>query len=451
MIKSSKVNNRKREIKKSVDTIYMDTDELYSVNRNNGKEITPNIKNIVVSKEMIEEENNYIEIHNTSANNFSIDGFKNYSGISIPIDFFCDEDVNLYIENKNNKKLEFKTINIIKDNLVLLEIFIDFNYNSIQIESNCTDDLNISLNSDKKIIEYDVNKNGKYKKEYIRYKIDENDLDTNFNLDIRDILKYEYIVLEKFFINTLIVDKSIFNNIKKLHSFNFNIKNKSMIKSIRFIDDNIMKLIPFDKTFLINKILLGENDKFLYIKTYDDEVVIYLDENDKLNYISKNDLLSDKDIERVYFRFRNFSNLNGSLRPLNFIIKTYKDGTIKVFDLNKEYVINDDFKNEINFKIEECLRVGISEFRDYIKNDDWLKLLNSEYFSNSILKKITTVYEESLKLRKEAEDLGLSKNAIDYLKYREMLEKIVKMKLYEEEINSFNTLGESYKKMLKRW
>lgn len=443
-IKSSKVNNRKNVINKSIDTIIMNTDTLHCFNENTQKNITPNVKNIIISKKLVEDTYN-IEIYDSSATTLYFEGFTNFGDITIPIDYFNEEELTLYIINEENIECKFKKINIINDNKRLYTINLEDNLKEIIIRKDQDEyDLYIYLRTNKNIIEYFIDKNnGCFKLPY-RYFISESDLDKNKNLDLRNMLDYESIFCEKIDINTLIVDKRIFNK-------NQILKNNPNIKHIRFVDDNEMKLIPFDKSFLVSVVLLYEtNCKYLYIKTNDDEVVIYLDKNNQLKFISKKELLNNNDIENIYFRFRKQNRVNGGiLEPLNLIIKEYKDGRLEIFDLNNEINIDDEFKKNIFLNIEQLRKFNVDDL-NYIKNNKWLELFNSINFSNNLFNKICVIHLENKKIKEKAKSMGLSSDAINYLYSRGILNTIIKNKLIQFEVEGFNDFGENYKKILKK-
>ena len=256
---------------------------------------------------------------------------------------------------------------------------------------------------------------------------------------------------DKININTLIVDKRIFNKLNTINSLFKKNANNPNIKSIRIIDNNEMRLLPFDKTFEIKNILFYDDDynKYIYIETFNDEVILYMDKNNKLNFISKNELLKEKNLKNVYFRFRKQTNINGgTLKPLSLIIKEYNDDNLKVFDLKNELNIDENFKTNIILNIEK-LRTNIEEL-NYIKNNKWLTLLNSINFSNHLYKHMLSIHYENERIKKQAEMLGLSSAAINYLKSRGILDSVVNKKLIQFEVEGFNEIGEKYKKLIKK-
>lgn len=449
-VKSSKVNNSKKIIKS--DTVYMNTDSLNCINNKNKKNIGCNIKNIIISKNLVEVITDYIEIYNSSANNLYFEGFPNFGEITIPIDYFLEESLNLEIVNKENIKCNFRKVNIVKDNKLISEIYLEDNIKEIEIcESDVSDNLDIKIITNNKIIKRSVDDEGKYFKTLYRYDITIEDLDEFNNLELNDILDYNYILCDKININTLIVDKRIFNKLNTINSLFQKNANNPNIKSIRIIDNNEMRLLPFDKTFEIKNILFYDDDynKYIYIETYNDEVILYMDKNNKLNFISKNELLKEKNLKNVYFRFRKQTNINGgTLKPLSLIIKEYNDDNLKVFDLKNELNIDENFKTNIILNIEK-LRTNIEEL-NYIKNNKWLTLLNSINFSNHLYKQMLSIHYENERIKKQAEMLGLSSAAINYLKSRGILDSVVNKKLIQFEVEGFNEIGEKYKKLIKK-
>jgi len=449
-VKSSKIVNKKRELNKHIDTMYVNTDEVYCVNDVISKNITKNIKNLIISKKYVVAKENYIEIYDTKANNLYYEGFSNFGDITIPIDFFVEED--LYLELINDKfKLNFKKINIIKENNKILHIDLDDNISLIKIYADSLG-ITIEVKSDKRVLYYETDVDGNIiHKSLQKYYLKKDDLDTFGNLDIRDYLNYENIYCDNIDINTLIIDKNIFKNKDKLDSLGLYEKNNDRpnIKNVRIIEENDMKLLPYDKTFEIEDILLNSGNRiYLYIKTKDDEVVLYLNNSNELKFISKNELLKDNEIKNVYFRFRKQTRVNGGIHnPLSIIIKEYKDGKLEVFDLISDTIINDMFKNNI-LSNKEMKKWNIDDSL-YIKNNNWLGLFNSENFSDNLFRKMKTIHEEMEIIKNKFKENGLSNDAIKYLVYRDLLEKINIIKLSHYEVNAFNDLGNNYIKRKK--
>jgi len=261
-VKSSKIVNKKRELNKHIDTMYVNTDEVYCVNDVISKNITKNIKNLIISKKYVVAKENYIEIYDTKANNLYYEGFSNFGDITIPIDFFVEED--LYLELINDKfKLNFKKINIIKENNKILHIDLDDNISLIKIYADSLG-ITIEVKSDKRVLYYETDVDGNIiHKSLQKYYLKKDDLDTFGNLDIRDYLNYENIYCDNIDINTLIIDKNIFKNKDKLDSLGLYEKNNDRpnIKNVRIIEENDMKLLPYDKTFEIEDILLNSGNR----------------------------------------------------------------------------------------------------------------------------------------------------------------------------------------------
>ena len=103
-IKSSNVNKRKKSISKIIDTIFMNTNKLNCFNENTKNNITPNVKNIIITKKMVEETYD-IEIYDSSATNLYFENFANFGNITISLDYFIEEELNLYILNEDNIKV----------------------------------------------------------------------------------------------------------------------------------------------------------------------------------------------------------------------------------------------------------------------------------------------------------------------------------------------------------
>jgi len=85
----------------------------------------------------------------------------------------------------------------------------------------------------------------------------------------------------------------------------------------------------------------------------------------------------------------------------------------------------------------------------YIKNNNWLGLFNSENFSDNLFRKMKTIHEEMEIIKNKFKENGLSNDAIKYLVYRDLLEKINIIKLSDYEVNAFNDLGNNYIKRKK--
>lgn len=451
-IKSSKVNNKNKAINKKIDTIYMNTGNLFCYNKMLNINKTPNVKNIEISKNLADAIGYVIKIYDSSACTLHIEDSDNFGDITIPIITFLNNCVHLEINNNEVIKNNFKKINITRGHNIIVTINLDENLSRINIQEDF-DELVIETRNDKEIIQYIIKRNGEYNKYFKKYNISKDDLDKDGNLDIRELLKYEFLICESMDINTLIIDKNIFKNLKKLKKFETNKKKfyKTNIKNIRIIENNDMKLIPFDKTFEIEEFILNDTGKkYLYIKTKDDEVVIYMDKDSNLKYISKNELLKDPEIKNVYFRFRKETKCNGEVyKPLSFIIKEYKDSRLKLNNLFKEIELDDNFKQNITFKIDKLSKLHFV-YLNCINNNDYLNLLNLPEFSDEILNKLFKLHSECETTKNNIKKSGLSSKAIEYLTYRGILEKISEIKLSELEINKFNELGESYKKILKK-
>lgn len=451
-IKSSKVNNRSKAINKKIDTIYMNTKDLYCYYRIKNVTRTPNVENIEISRKRIYEQDNNVQIYDTSASNLYIEGSANFGGITIPIIPFLNRCASIEINNNEKIKNNFNKINIVRENNVILTINLENNFTRIRIEED-HDELVIITRSDNEIIKYIIKSNGKYIKYFRKYNTSTSDLDKNGNLDIRDLFKYENLSSEVMNVNTLIVDKNIFKNIDKINEFGLSQKTyyKTNIKNIRIIEDDEMKLIPFDMTFDIEKILLDKgNANYLCIKTKDDKVVIYLDKDNRLKYISRNELLKEDNIKNVYFRFRKETYMDGEeLSPLSIIIKEYKDGKLTIFNLDKEIEIDDNFKKNI-FINKNKLQLVLRKLINAINENDYLTLVKSKNFSDELLNKMIMINSECEIMENNAIEYGLSDKAIEYLKLRGLLEKVSELKLSEIEINTFNDLGENYTKILKK-
>jgi len=449
-VKSSKVNLKNKAINKKIDTIYMNTGNLFCYNKMLNINKTPNVKNIEISKNIANAKRHVIKIYNSSASNLYIEDSDNFGDITIPIIPFLNNCLYLEINNNESIKNNFKKINITRGHNIIVTINLDENLSRINIKEE-HDELVIETRNDKEIINYIIKRNGEYNKYFKKYNISKEDLDNDGNLDIRDLIKYEILSSNVINVNTLIVDKKIFKNIDKLNNLRLCQNYKINIKNIRILEKDEMKLIPFDKTFEIEEILLdGDLIKYLYIKTKDDEVVLYVDKNNKLKYISKNELLKDDNIKNVYFRFRKETRCNGGVfKPLSFIIKEYKDDGLKLNNLFKEIEIDENFKNNINLKKDKLSKIHF-DYLNCINNNNYLKLFNLDIFSNDLLTKLLLINSQCETIQDKLENSGLTDNAINYLKLRGLLEKISELKLSQIEIDTFNELGENYKKILKK-
>jgi len=449
-VKSSKVNLKNKAINKKIDTIYMNTGNLFCYNKMLNINKTPNVKNIEISKNIANAKRHVIKIYNSSASNLYIEDSDNFGDITIPIIPFLNNCLYLEINNNESIKNNFKKINITRGHNIIVTINLDENLSRINIKEE-HDELVIETRNDKEIINYIIKRNGEYNKYFKKYNISKEDLDNDGNLDIRDLIKYEILSSNVINVNNLIFDKKIFKNIDKLNNLRLCQNYKINIKNIRILEKDEMKLIPFDKTFEIEEILLdGDLIKYLYIKTNNDEVVLYVDKNNKLKYISKNELLKDDNIKNVYFRFRKETRCNGGVfKPLSFIIKEYKDDGLKLNNLFKEIEIDENFKNNINLKKDKLSKIHF-DYLNCINNNNYLKLFNLDIFSNDLLTKLLLINSQCETIQDKLENSGLTDNAINYLKLRGLLEKISELKLSQIEIDTFNELGENYKKILKK-
>ena len=125
------------------------------------------------------------------------------------------------------------------------------------------------------------------------------------------------------------------------------------IKEIKILDGNNMKLnpitiIPFNDTLDIYKnYIIGDKE----------ETLIYVDSKDNLKVFNKQEILKDKNIEKVEF-IKN-------KEELIIIYKYKKDSKYKV-------IIDYGY-----FDIDRLFTFYSKTKKSYIKDNDWIKIINS--------------------------------------------------------------------------
>lgn len=440
-----------------IEQIYLD--DFVSHYSNSNGVCYPSLKDIVILKKYIKEYSN-IRICDNNAENIYYEKEDNLGGITIPYEMLLKNHTSITIENEkvesNIKKLNIlindKILTFdIKDKMEKLEI-------SLADVSGPKDKVMIiSLNTNKEEIKYLIDKNGEYIERKKIYKISGDDIKDGV-LDIRELISYNKIIADNLNINTLIINKEYLENIDKLDFLKWNSKNNDNIKieKLRIIDHDDMRLMPFDKTFLCyeNRNLVSKAKyNYVCLKIEEEEVLIYLDDKNNIKIIKKSELLKNKDIDDVIFRFIDTVSSYNHGRKLSLILVKYKNGMYKVIDFDEIYDITEMFTNFV------CLKDGYLNYDEKLslkQENDWIKIFNSGEFENYTFYRMINDYEKYKKYLKKLNDIGLSEDAINYLFNRNINSILLNdtdfniEDLSEKEIDTFNELGEHYTKKLKK-
>ena len=210
-----------------------------------------------------------------------------------------------------------------------------------------------------------------------------------------------------------------------------------------------MKLNPKKEIILDDKLIIKNN--YLLDSKY--TKVIFYDKDNNIKVFDKEELLKDELIEKVDFIFNSESNL---------IIIKYKNNEYKIIDKYMEYRIDKIFRkflllniDSYDFTTSEKPLIEIN-----IKNN-LSKLFIKGIIDNNLLYCIYKDYVEFIKRLSNLIEKGFSGYAINYL-INKKYENIINTKsnnllnldsITEDEINSFNELGQKYnrtKKLIKK-
>lgn len=409
------------------------------------KKIT--FKNIVISEKLINCKDK-IRIESIDAENIYFENKANLGGLTIDYDDF---ETIPKLEFVNYKEYPFKIniINIlIKGEKSIIDLRNNIYYINIKLNNN---KLEIETKSKQNTIFYFVDKFGNVEEQKRKYRIDE----TNINSDELNLIPlkdytnifFDYLNLEK-----LIIDKKI---LKEINLFTdpdaLGVYSKSLEDILRFnkiniIDENNMKLIPYNKTFSVSKYnFIKKDKKGIYIKDESNEILLFVDQDNNIIELNKEELEKSENIDNVLFNFRSINGLN----PSTLILIEYKDGLKKIIDFDNEYYLTKEFMDFLHTNISYYYNsYGINIYED--KGFSGL----FETITNAGFKKVYQGYQSHLNWLSKLKKVGLSEDAIQYITDKKIT-SITKPQsdneiddLMDEEIYYYNKLGETLKKKI---
>lgn len=444
---------------KKISTLYLDCDtyDYEDLTDDNKFPRLSNVENIIISDKF--KHNECIDIYETTAKNIYFENSEHKRGLNIDFEKFLKKDLMLCINNERLNMNNLEKINIFfADRNFSLNI--DKTYHTIQVYKDTKKNLLIiDFESKKERFTYEVNQFGKVNVIKYNYMVDDKDIVNNC-LDLRHLINYEAINVPKKYVETLIIDDECIRNIFKLRNMSY----YGIITNIRFcydkvkvIENNPMKLFPFDKTFNINKYceFLNLDRECIYLKTEDDEIIIYIGNELKkgVTSISKKEIESYNNVEDIKFVFKEKNTLT-DLESL--ILVKYKNGEGRVINFDKSFKISDGLIKYMKFNKFKYLKTPIMQ--DLIEQEDWFNLFQNKLFDNILFFNIMKDYEKFNEYLKYLTNLGLTKSAIEYLLERDFLSirqrkiDVETLKLTQIEIDCFNIIGEEFeinKKTLK--
>lgn len=429
--------NKLSKIKKhNIDTLLLNR---YYYDESEGKNNELGIKNIIIDEN--KENDKYIKIWNTKAENIYFNNQENLGGITFSHNKL---DYNLTIGWRNKTICNIKEINIIMEERCE-KIELDENVREIDI-GGYVDNSNIKefkgimvyIESNHYNKKYYFSFDGKNYTDLRMYNCDKN-LIENGVLDLREVNYYNYVTSDTLSVDTLIINK---NQIETLHS---NFDEKLFVKTIKIYDENNMKLIPY-KEIEFNDVLLVKTN---YLVNKDLSKIIFLDDKENIKIYDKEELLKNDSVEDVKFIINSDCDL---------IVIKYKNSKYKVIDLNKEYEIDYLFSKflELNLDIYfDSIEKNI--LKECIKNRDFFTPFEKKIIDNNLLHSINKDFLEFEVHLVELNKIGLSYAAIKYLVDKNYVNiinpkttNILKIEnINNNEIEKFNELGESYKVLRK--
>lgn len=417
------------------------------------------LKNIIISEQII---GSRIELTNPTAENIYYENLENLGGLTLSFEMLKEYNKTLEISYNEDNKCNLKNINIIineKSSTINLEK--DIEKISIYFFKDKDEEcIIIKVIYKNKFLNYVIDNLGNIKEEKFRYTFNKEDLINN-NLDISKY--FDYSVL-KFHtcenIDTLVINKNFLKNTNLLKGINTKNHFKPTINKIKIIDDNNMKLIPSEKIVSIDGSILVD-DNYIYIDNKNDEVLIYLNNQNEIEVISRNELLKINDVIDVVFQFEHtklcFSGYEFKTpRKINLILIKYKDETYKIVDFDKSYNLDSLFLNFL--KLNPSDYFNLNEAIQFLFTNNLKEIFKLKDFDNDKFYKIYNDFEKYKLYLLELKNMGLTDNAIDYLfdkNYRNIIDPKDKFNiknLTKKEIDFFNEYSEEHKKLkLKKY
>lgn len=443
---------------KNYDTLYLD-EWAYKTNFSFNDKKDLYLKNIIISEKVI---GFPIVIANSNAENIYFENSENLGGLTLSYEILKRHMRALIIEYKFDYKCNLSKINLIldKDNFTInLEKDLEKIEFDIYKEDN-NEYVTIKLIYNHKILKYKIDNLKNITEEKISYTFGEEDLINN-NLDITKYFDYSEL---KFHtcenIDTLIINKNFLKNTNLLKGINTKNLFKLTINKIKIIDDNNMKLIPSEKIVSIDGSILVD-DNYIYIDNKNDEILIYLNKQNEIKVIGRNELLKENDVVDVVFQFEHtklsFSGYElKTPRKINLILIKYKDETYKIIDFDKSYNLDSLFLNFL--KLNPSDYFSLNEAIQFLFTNNLKEIFKLKDFDNDKFYKMYNDFEKYKLYLLELKNMGLTDNAIDYLfdkNYRNIIDPKDKFNiknLTKKEIDFFNEYSEEHKKLkLKKY
>lgn len=448
IVKYSKVRNGmskkdKRIYNKNDNTILLDSSTyFYHTNDINYTDI----KTLLIENEY---PHDLAYIYDLNAEDIYVDKYANLGGITIPFDYIIKNISTIkFIWTKDKKREEIK-INIILPSREVVTLNLK-NIKTIELVENDKNSVYVKVTDDTTSLNYKIDSLGNKEKEYISYKIKDNNFQGEI-LDLREYNKYTKVYIEKLeLLDKLVINKSIIKNINKYDAFN-----KLKYKELLILDDNEMKLfqdkylITLDNDDTVNVYTNSNCGNFIYINGKNKKI-IYIDSNDRIRFIEEEKLINEEIIETKVALIHSMFYTN-----YEFVIQSkLKNNTIKITSFDKEYFIDDLFKKFLLLNIDNFFpnqdKNNIIE--ECISNDLWVTSFIHYHIS---LSQLNCVYQGFIEFKKRLDKLkkiGFTLDAIKYLIDRDIYKIINNINndfdisiLDKEEIDAFNKLGEHHK------
>ena len=387
------------------------------------------VNNMIIDYKALKKGQDEFLIYNINCKNIFFKNTENLGGLTLSIDYLKKNKINdLELSWLPNDGLvsKIKEINIISKNKI----------NTIKLDNEELERININFDDNSNLLvtvenkcsrkTYIINELGECKEEIIYQTIIKKDLN-NGELDLTKFEDLSVLSLDNIEIDTLIINK---NQIKYLK--NINLYDDVFIKEIKIVDGNNMKLNPITIIPFNDTLNYGEN----YIIGDKKEILIYVDSKDDLKVFNKEEILKDENIEKVEF-IKN-------KEELIIIYKYKKDSKYKV-------IIDYGY-----FDIDRLFTFYSKTKKSYIKDNDWIKIINSYLTVNGFIDLCTDYIDFKINLRKLL-DYGFSYKYFMYLHQKGLDSVIYGMcqkdfdisKFSKNEINEINELGKKYIKKLK--